>query len=131
MRILHLCALALLVAATGCDSASDDSIAGTYAASQFIATLDSGETVNVLAAGGSITMTLTSDGRASGRLVVPESLAEDSEPITPFDGTYAVMGDTVTFDHEADTFIRDATWTRSGDQLRTQAFGITVVLGKR
>ena len=33
--------------------------------------------------------------------------------------------------HEADTFVRDATWTLDDGQLRTESFGLSVVLEKR
>ena len=46
-----------------------------------------------------------------------------------FGGTYAVSGQTVTFDHDADTFVRDAAWIYDGD-LRTEQNGIVAVLEK-
>jgi hypothetical protein len=113
----------------GCDSTDDGTIAGSYETTRFTAVID-GEPVDVLGAGGRITMTLREGGGVSGRLVVPVPPAEDGEGDTPFAGTYARSGSTVTFDHEADTFIRDAVWTFSGGQLRTEAFGLSVVLDK-
>lgn len=128
-------ALVLTLAAApvlaGCDSADGDLLAGTYETTRFLAdTDDDARTAptDVLALGGSVTMTLRADGTASGRIVVPASLAEDGEGDTPFAGTYAASGGTVTFDHEADTFVRDAAWTFAGGRLRTESLGLSVVL---
>ncbi len=134
---LRSAALALAVSTApllaGCDSAEDNTLTGTYATTRFFAdTDDDARTpqVDVLTLGASVTMTLRADGTASGRIVVPASLAEDGEGDTPFAGTYAVSGSAVTFEHAADTFVRDATWTFADGRLRTDSFGLSVVLEK-
>ena len=121
----------LAVAFVGCDSDSeDDSVAGRYVATTFQAFAD-GTEIDVLAAGGSLTITLRSDRTASGLLSVPDVLDEDGDGQYPFDGTYAVDGDVVTFTHEADTFVRNAEWTYADGTLRTQDFGTAIVLERR
>jgi hypothetical protein len=114
----------------GCDSnETDDEIAGVYETTRFDVTID-GSTIDVLDAGGFIEMTLREDGTASGRLFVPEELAEGEENDIPFGGNYSVSGNTVTFDHEADTFIRDTEWRFDDGTLRAETDELEVVLRK-
>lgn len=135
MRVyrIPLLLVALLVsplAFSGCDSTDeDDEIAGAYETTSFTAEIE-GETVDVLDAGGFIEMTLGEDGTVSGRLFVPEDLAGGEENDLPFGGTYAVSGNEVTFDHEADTFVRDVVWTYDDGALRTETDELSVVLQK-
>ena len=123
---------ALLTAAfVGCDSDSeDDPIVGRYEATTFDTSVDGNE-LDVLAAGGSITVTLRSDRTVTGLLSVPAILDEDGDGQYSLDGTYAVDGDVVTFTHEADTFVRNAEWTYADGTLRTQDFGTAIVLERR
>lgn len=118
-------------ASTGCDSAENDGggerVTGDYETTQFTAEIE-GETVDVLGAGGFIEMTLREDETVSGQLFVPETLAGGEENDFSLDGTYTVSGGVVTFDQEADTFIRDVEWTFEGRALRTETEEITVVL---
>jgi len=65
-------------------------------------------TTDLLAIGATVDATLAPDGTTSGRLFVPgagEGGADLDEDLT---GTWTLLGDTVTFDQTADTFIRDA-----------------------
>lgn len=130
-RLVLALAGAVLLPLAGCDSAEDDTPAGSYEATRFRATIE-GETVDVLAAGGALTMRLRDDGTVSGRLVVPTSLAEGGEGDVPFAGTYTVTGSgsatTVTFEHEADTFVRDAEWAYDDGRLETDDSNLSVVL---
>ena len=129
-RLLTLLAV-LVVGLVGCDAVDDapvaDDVSGQYEAAVFEADID-GETVDVLAAGGALTVTLRQGGTVSGRLLIPEALAGGEEGDLPFGGTYSVSGNDVRFDHEADTFVRDAVWTYADGELRTSAGGIAVVL---
>lgn len=111
-----------LLSAGGCDSSGNDSVAGTYAASRFTV-----GGVDVLDAEGSLQMTLRDDGSVTGRLTVPESLAEGEETDYDLAGTYSVSGDRVAFTQAADTFVRDAAWTYGDGELRG-AFGDVVIV---
>lgn len=127
-RFLALAALAVsVVLLPACDSQEEDTPAGLYLTSRFEVEID-GEPTNVLAAGGRLEMVLRTNGTAWGRLVVPAELAEGEETEIEFEGTYSVSDDRVTFDHEADTFIRDVTWTYDSRRLEAQTDEITVVL---
>lgn len=97
---------ALLVAA-GCSdpvALSFDSVAGDYTATTL--TVDGDD---ILAAGGTLTMSLGSDGVVSGALTLPASAGGPLD--ADLDGIYTVNGSTLTFLQAADTFVRDATWT--------------------
>lgn len=130
-RVLYAILLIGIFAFNGCDSTEDDvGVAGNYEASQFTVQIE-GEIVDVLTAGGFIEMTLRDSGGVSGRLFIPESLAAGEENDFPLDGTYTISGDVVTFDQEADTFIRDLEWSFDNGTLRTETSEISVVLQRQ
>ena len=129
----------LLVSLTaGCDLAGDDDlepIEGSWEASTFTV-LVNGELHDILEAGGELNMTLLDDGTVeSGLLSVPCTVPQACEPDegdvfeVTFEGTYDRDGQSVTFSHEADTFIRGEIWTYDGNSLTTETnAGVTVVL---
>jgi len=104
--------LLLTVSACGDDdpAAPTGSIAGTYTSTSFRVDDD-----NLLAQGAFLTLTLDPVSTVSGRLIVPMG---GEEPVdADMEGTYELDGNTVTFTQQADTFVRDATWTWLGDFL--------------
>lgn len=110
-------AIAALLLATTTACGDDDpaaptgSIAGTYVATSFRVDGD-----DLLGSGATLSLTLTSAGTVSGRLFVPEG--EDGGALeADMVGTYELDGSTVRISQEADTFVRDATWTWLGDFL--------------
>ena len=125
-RLRFLAAFALLLTLAACDSSDDDSVAGSYTASSF-----TNDGTDVLAAGGTLQMTLTDDGRVAGRLTVPESLAEGEETDFSLDGTYMQTGSTIRFAQTEDTFVPLVTWTYGGGELRGSYRSTSVVLTKR
>ena len=117
---------------SGCDAIEDGPVTnvdvpGQYEAAVFEADID-GNVVDVLAAGGALTITLREDGTVAGRLLIPEALADGEEGDLPFAGTYFVFGNNVRIDHEADTFVRDAVWIYADGGLQASSGGITVHL---
>lgn len=124
--------LAFLFLLTGCDSTEDEpDVLGTYETESFMAVID-GETVNVLAQGGFVEMTLRADMTVDGRLFVPEPISGDEGFDTDVDleGTYSVSGSEVTFMQEEDTFVRDVTWRYENDRLSTEFGEASIVLRK-
>ena len=121
----HALLLALGLSMAGCDAAGLEdgpSVDGSYQATAFsVGDLDA------LAEGVTLTMTL-SDGSVSGRFVVPASLDDDGTGDYDLRGTYAVEGDRVSFEQEADTFVRDADWVLQGETLRGTFGDLEVVL---
>jgi len=104
------------------------SVAGSYTATTFTVT-ESGGSADILAAGGSISLTLAAAGTTSGRLFVPgggEGGGDFDEDLT---GTWTLQDSTVTLDHDADTFLRDMTLTfRSRRQLVGQETFVDVTI---
>jgi hypothetical protein len=98
----------VLLLACGSDSftPTEETVAGTYEASSFTATSFSG-TTDLLLAGAIVDATLAPDGTTSGRLFVPGGGEDGSDLDEDLTGTWTLTGDTVTFDHDAVTFITD------------------------
>jgi len=105
---------------SGCGSdtpSQPSSIAGAYTATVFRVTPTGQSTIDVLAQGGSLSVTIASDNTASGSLSLPASVAG-----APFSasmtGTVVQTGNTVRFEQAADTFVRDLTFTIVGNTLQ-------------
>jgi len=117
-----------------CDSnGSDPGVAGRYVTTEFILRTDTA-TLDALALGASIEMTLESGGTVrDGLLFVPDTLTtgQDFEGDTEieFAGTWSRPTDgTLTFEHDADTFIRDTEWTYDDGTIQAQTDELTVTL---
>jgi hypothetical protein len=98
------------------DALSPESLAGTYIATRF--TLSGAIVGDVLAEGGSLTITLNADGTTTGLLSVPASLLDGEDFNASMGGTFTIGDQTLTFTQEADTFVRDLTWIVDGSELR-------------
>lgn len=109
-RIVFASCLALMLTACDSDPAEPDiTVEGSWTADSFVA-----DGVDVLAAGGSLFLILD-DGQVSGSLSIPEAAGG---PLSAnMAGTYEVDGAVVRFTQAADTFVRDAVWTWSGDVM--------------
>jgi hypothetical protein len=113
---------ALALVTLGCGDSNDpaDGIAGTYQATEATLTVG-GEDTDLLAEGAGITVTLSEAGTTSGTLTVPASLSESGAAESfSLAGTYSYDEEegTVTFDHPADTFIRDVVWDVDGSEIQ-------------
>jgi hypothetical protein len=112
-RRIAIFALASLSAAGSCAEpaaprASD--VVGTYEATSLIA---DGE--DVLAAGGSLTLTFQGTGLVFGTLFVPASAGG---PLTAdMTGTWGLVDHTLLIDQSEDTFVRDAVWIWDDDVI--------------
>lgn len=121
-------ALVLLPAIAAC---KDESIVGTYNATTFTYTEAGSQPVDVLAAGGSITLTIFNNLGTSGTMVLPPSVTQSSGNTTvSLLGDAAQSGDQVALSLIADTFLRDMILTFDGSSLSgTKTFsGVTVVV---
>jgi len=112
-----------LAAACGSDNSptapTRDQVVGSYAATTFTAALG-GFSQDVLAAGGSVTLALTSDGNATARVVIPAALAGGTTFDETLTGTWALSGNTVTLDdpnNTSDTFLENLQLKASGNTL--------------
>ena len=129
-------ALAALIASCGDDDGftpTPDGVAGSYSAVTFTVTSPAG-TVDFLALGAQIDLTLSTDGTTTGHLSVPGGGENGEDVEADLTGTWGLSGNTVTFDHEDDTFIRDVEFTATRDQLTVDdTFGdetVRLVLAK-
>ena len=123
--------------ACGSDSPTQASspIAGTYVATVLRVTPTGQPTIDVLAQGGTLSITIAADNTTTGSLTLPASLAGSAVSLS-MAGTAVVSGSTVTFQQPGDTFVRDLTFTISGNTLSVanQAAGsqtFTVTLTKQ
>jgi len=123
--------LTLWLSLVGCGddgfSPTVDSVAGTYHATTFTFDGGSGAT-DLLAAGASVTVTLAPDGTTSGRMFVPGVGEGGGDLDADLAGTWTLSGTTVTFEQDADTFIRDIPFTAAPSRLRGQETSGTEVV---
>lgn len=119
----------VLAALLGCTT-EPSFIGGAWTATEFTITEPGEDPADVLAAGGSLTINIITApaGVTEGTLIIPGEFAEGVDVVSSMEGTFTLNGNTVTFDQEADTFVRDMTWTLFGDKMTaTQAFaGVTI-----
>lgn len=105
---------------SGCGSDAPNqpsSIAGAYTATVFRVTPTGQPTIDVLAQGGSLSVTIASDKTASGSLSLPASVA--GSPFTAsMTGTVVQTNGTVRFEQTADSFVRDLMFTIVGNTLQ-------------
>jgi hypothetical protein len=134
--LLALCSLAWSAGCGGSDPSPTQietpSIVGNYTATTFQLTLTGQLAVDVLKAGGSLSLSIAADNSTSGTLSLSPSIT--GSPFTAdLTGTAVQSGNTVHFQQTADTFVRDLTFTVSGNTLQAtnQAAGLgtfTIVL---
>lgn len=114
--------LAVALASCGADddfSPTVDTVAGTYSAATFTVTSPAG-TINLLASGSTVAVTLAPDGTTAGHLFVPGGGENGEDVDADLTGTWTLNGSTVTFSQSADTFIRDVEFTATRDRLSSQ-----------
>jgi len=115
LGVLPAC-FTLALAACDDDPTAPTAPTGEYEATSFTAT-SGGTTTDVLDAGGSFTITLTSQGTTTGRLFIPASVTGEGDFDSDLTGTWTQSGSTIQFDHAADTFVRDMPFTIQGATL--------------
>ena len=112
MRLRHLsCAVLLTAAGCGSTAPTVTEVSGFYHAVVFMTT-ENGVTTDQLLERSSLVMRLLPDGTMTGHLAIPaDSVSEN------IGGTWALNGDKVTFVQQADTFVRDLTFTAMTNTL--------------
>jgi len=122
MRLSLMACTVLAVGAMAC-SGDDDAVlmAGSYSATAFTVTPTGQSAINVLAAGGSLTLTITPAGVTSGSLNLPASVTGGAALVASMAGTAVQTGVQVTLTQSADTFVRNLTWTVAADGLSVTA----------
>ena len=107
-------------------------LTGTYIATTFVVTETGQAPVDVLAAGGSMTIIIAANNTTSGSLVIPAALTGSSDFVIDMTGMALRNGNAVQFDQTGDSFVRDATWALEGNTLATHftssGFSLHIVL---
>jgi hypothetical protein len=101
------------------DGPTMSDVAGSYEATTLMVE-EGGVTTNFLLAGASFEITLALDGTTTGRLFVPGGDEGGGDFDADLEGTWALNGSTVTFDHDADTFVRDMDFEYANGRLTGQ-----------
>jgi len=102
-------------------------VSGTYVPSRLVS-ITSGSSIDELAAGAQIVITLSPAGDTGGRIFVPGSGDEQGDFEADLTGTWSLDGLTVNLDHPADTFLRDMDLVYDLDRLSgATTFGDTRV----
>lgn len=125
-------ALALVVPAlTGC---KDEELQGTYTATSFTYATTGAAAKDVLAAGGSITLTIFNNFTTSGTMSIPASVTGGSAVQVSLLGEASRQGDQVTLQLITDSLLDGIVLTHSGGSLTGTAIAsgttITVTLSR-
>lgn len=118
-----LAVVSLLTACASDAPTETETLAGTYRAQVFRVTPPGRAEIDVLAAGGSLTITVGEDNVTSGSLSLPASVTGESALTESMAGTVARAVTSLEsvasfqFRQAADTFVRDLVWTRNRDVL--------------
>ena len=122
--------------AVGCtDPVTPESIAGTYTAT--LLTLSGEVTEDVLATGGTLTITFGADDTTSGSLFVPavSAASEDVDLVVDMAGTFNLSDGSIHLTQTGDSFVRVLDWTVEGDQIRgtrtNAGVTVTVILSRQ
>ena len=139
--LLLLWMLGAALVATACDdggvlvgtrSLARDDLVGAYVATTLVVTLGA-EQIDVLGEGGSLFITLEPAGTTTGAIFVPEAVGGE-ELTAELSGTWVFRneGPIVTFEQDADTFVRDLTFRAGCAEDETiQLRSDEILLGNR
>lgn len=122
--------LALALALPLLSSCKDDGIHGNYTATTFTYASAGSAPKDVLAAGGSITLTIARDLSTSGSIQIPASVTGGNAFSASLLGTAAQNGDVVALNLVADSFLRDLPLTFDGSSLSgtSTVSGTTIIV---
>jgi len=111
--------LSTAAALIGCSSTDPGSVelAGSYTATVLRVTPAGQGVLDVLAAGGSLTIVVTGSNTTTGTLSIPASVNGGVPFVASMAGTATLSGSTVQFQQTADTFVRDLSWTLTANSL--------------
>jgi hypothetical protein len=113
LRSSLLLLLLASLGACGDETNPSEDVTGHYQATTFTITRVGIPPLDVLAAGGSMTLELTEDGRAAGNVFIPQALTDDPQDFEVIlVGTYTRSGDTVHLQHNGsvDSFLELVDW---------------------
>ena len=91
-------------------------VSGSYTARSFMTTA-SDSTIDWIARGATMTITLTTDGATTGHLFVPGGAVGGGDLDADMAGRWLLVGTTVQFGQSADTFVRGIDFSASQNRL--------------
>ncbi|QJR37642.1 hypothetical protein [Gemmatimonas groenlandica] len=98
--------------ACGNDSPTEsDGLSGTYIATTLRITPTGQASIDALAQGGSMTVVINDNRSTGGSLTLPAVVTGGAALTASLAGTAVQTGGTIRFQHSADTFVRDLTFT--------------------
>ena len=109
----------ILLGACGSDpTGSETQLAGSYTATMLVVTPMGQSAMDVLAAGGSLSLVISASGATTGNLTIPGSLTGAGPEAISMTGTAQRSGATVQFQQTEDSFVRDLEWELTPTALR-------------
>ncbi len=111
-----------VVAAVACSDAftpTTENVAGDYSLEKLLIITDTGGTSDWRAAGSTFTISLATNGTTTGHLFIPGGDEGGGDFNRDMAGTWALSGDTVSFDQAADSFVRDYVWSARANRIVT------------
>ena len=126
-RLGRLVLVPVLVLASACEndlSIESDVLAGSYAATSFLVTPNGQPTVDVIAKGGSLTITIAADSTTTGLLSLPAGALSPQGGTANMAGRVTQLADgSFRFDHSTDqTFIEQLAWQQFTGALVSTSF---------
>ena len=110
-RVLLVGVYAVALVSVACsESTSPNGIAGSYTASTFVVTKEGQNPMNVLEAGGALSIEIAADNVTAGSLTIPTSVTNDVALVASMAGTAFQSGDSVHFEQTANSFVRSGYW---------------------
>jgi hypothetical protein len=127
VRRLLLAVVPALAFVTACDndvSIDPDVLAGSYTATSFLVTPSGQPTVDVIAKGGALSITVAADSSTTGLLSLPAGVLSSQGGTASMAGVVRRVGDnTFRFDQpSADTFIEALDWQQFTGALVSTSF---------
>jgi hypothetical protein len=116
--IRTILAVLLVVAPTGCHRATDpDPLVGTWLATTFEVTPASQGKINVLTSGGTLGLNVANNFVTAGTLILPATVTGSGPFTASMAGTATRTDNSVHFTQDADTFMRNLTFTLVSNRL--------------
>ena len=116
-------AVFIIAALIGCnrDEATGPTVSGKYVATTFTVVPTFGgvplPAIDILAAGGSLSVVIATDLTITGTMNIPGSITGGAPLIESMAGTAEQTGNTIQFQQTADTFVRKLTWQFGTDSI--------------
>ena len=109
-----------------------EDVIGTYSLSE-LTKIENGSSTDVMSLGVNLSIKLNSDYTTTGIFFIPGNLdlIEDGngeDLMIDLSGTFTKNLDTIRFQNDADTYIRDAVWLTDGNRIETEDFAHTVLI---